>query len=304
MKRTLISLSGIMLLLLFTTQMLKAQTDLLFSNSLANPEVYNPSFVQHNGMINARLLNRQQWIGFPDAPKLSYLGVDHFFEGQQMGLKLHVLSQSAGKEVTRRVTLDYIYRVFLKDNIELSFGLGAGFYQRQIQYSKLVYLEGNEPLIRPDENYFRPDFEFGIHLNAGNFSAGYASNHLGDIGKDPSISRIPLHHHLYGVYQFELTDNYMLRTALSYHQQGKVSYVQADAQVFLGILQAGLGWRHLDAVILKAGINITDYIGLHYAYDMGINKLANFNSGTHEVLLQLRFSKPGGTYLSPRFLDY
>ncbi len=70
MKRTLTSLSGIMLLLLFTTQILQAQTDLLFSNSLTNPEVYNPSFVQHNGMINARLLNRQQWIGFPDAQKL------------------------------------------------------------------------------------------------------------------------------------------------------------------------------------------------------------------------------------------
>lgn len=295
---------GICFLLLMNGLLLRAQNDLLFSNSLRSVEIYNPAFIENNGMINAQLLNRQQWVGFPDAPSVTQLGADYFFEAHNMGVKVNMLSQTAGKEVTRRLLIDYIYRVYFRDNIYLNFGLGAGFYQRQILYSKLVYLEGNEPLVKPDENYFRPDFDFGMHLSAGNFSGGYAVNHLTNINRDPSISRIPVHQHVYGAYLVSLTDAYQLRAGLSYHQQGKVNYLQLDAQAYLGILQLGAGWRHLDAFIIKAGIKATENLEIHYSYDMGINRLANFNSGTHEFVLKLHFDRLGRTYLSPRFLDY
>ncbi len=283
---------------------LPAQSDLLFSNSMRTAAIYNPALIENNGFINLQLLSRQQWIGFPDAPSAYQLSGDYFFGSHNMGLKANIISQTTGKEVTRRFVIDYIYRVYFTDDIFINFGLGAGIYQRNILYSKLVYYEGNEPLIRPDESYIRPDFEFGLQLTAGIFDIGYAVNHLGEINRDPSISRTPLHHHVYGTYLLTLQDEYKLRAGMSYHQQGKVNYLQLDAQAFLGVLQAGIGWRHLDAFIIKAGIQATPQLEVHYSYDIGINKMANFNSGTHEVLLVLRLQKGGRTYLSPRYLDY
>lgn len=281
-----------------------AQSDLLFSNSMRSISVYNPAAIESNDMINLQLSGRQQWVGFPDAPSAMQFIGEHFFDAHHMGLKLKALSQTTGKEVTQRLMAAYVYRVYFSDKTFLNFGLGAGIYQRNILYSKLVYYEGNEPFIRPDEKYLRPDFEFGMHFSAGNLEAGYALNHLGEWQRDASISRIPMHHHVYGTYLIALNDAYRLRAGASYHQQGKVGYLQLDAQAFLGVLQAGIGWRHLDAFIIKAGIRATDNVELHYSYDIGINKLAGFNSGTHEFLVFLRIQKPAKRYLSPRYLDY
>lgn len=297
-------LIGLLSLVLTAHGAVKAQSDLLFSNSMRSVEVYNPAMIENNGMINATLMNRQQWVGFPDAPKATQFGLGYFFDLHSMGLKLNVISQTTGKEVTRNLMLAYSYKVHFNEKVQLNFGVGAGLNQRQILYSQLIYLQGDEPLQRPDENYFRPDFEFGVHFTTPEFSMGYAANHLTNINRDPSLSRVPLHHHFYGTYNFPILDRYSLRTGASFHQQGKVGYFQLDAQAFFGDLQFGLGWRHLDAMIVKAGIKVMENLDVSYSYDLGINRLSNFNSGSHEVMLVLRIEPPRLTYLSPRFLDY
>lgn len=291
-------------LLLLTGFSSSGQTDLLFSNSMNTAIIYNPALMEANDKINLRMSGRQQWVGFPDAPQAMQFSVEHFFEEKKMGVRLQVISQSMGKELMQRLVAAYAYRVNLSNSATLNFGLGAGIYQRSILYSQLIYNDNDEPLLRPDEKYLQPDFEFGAHLSVGRIESGLAINHLGQINRDLSVRHIPLHLHAYGTYLFDLTDEYRLRTGISYHRQGKVHYLQLDAQAMLGVLEAGLGWRNKDAFILKAGIHATENLEVHYSYDMGINKLATVNSGTHEVLIVLRIQKPERSYLSPRYLDY
>lgn len=278
----------------------------MFSNSGMNPDVYNPAVILNNGMINLQMLVRRQWVGFPDAPSVEHVRVSHFFDDQSMGLKLSVMNQSFGKEISRNVSLAYVYKVNFDPQISMNLGLSAGLVQRQILFSNLVFQDGSEPLIRPDENYLRPDFAFGMHLNAYDFDFGYATSHLTTIGHDPSISRIPLHQHLYAFYQINLGDvnDPKFRTGVSYHQQGKVQYLQIDAQFYRGMLQAGIGWRHTDSFILKAGLRISEFVEFAYSYDMGITRFANFNSGTHEFVVHIRLNRKSNAYLSPRFMDY
>lgn len=283
---------------------LLAQTDLLFSNSGMNAAIYNPAVIENNQMINASLLVRKQWIGFPDAPGLEQFSVGTFFDDQNMGIRFSAINLSAGKEITRRLHLAYVYKVYFRPDISLNFGLGAGLYQRQVQFSKLIFEDGTEPLIRPDENYYRPDFEFGLHLNIQNYIVGYAANHLGTNGKDATISRIPLHQHVYAGLRSKIAAGTELYSGLSYHSQGTVRYIQADFQFIFDRFEAGLGWRHNDALIIKAGLHVSESITIHYSYDMGINQFANFNSGSHEFVLRLGFERKSRAYLSPRFLDY
>jgi hypothetical protein len=74
-------------------------------------------------------------------------------------------------------------------------------------------------------------------------------------------------------------------------------------QFDFGSWETGLAYRHLDAIIFKAGIRLSEYIRLNYAYDLGISRIANYNSGTHEISLQFGIPRRGGAFLSPRFLD-
>lgn len=281
----------------------RSQTDVIFSNSRMNAEVFNPAMIEANDKINLRLIVRRQWVGFPDAPEAENLSVGTFFNDLNMGLKFSVVNQSLGKEVLQRFNLSYAYRVYFAENISLNMGLSAGMYQRGILFSKLIFQDGTEPLQRPNENYLRPDFEFGGHFAAGNFSAGYAANHLSTKTRDASITYIPLHQHFYADYLFLLSPDFNLRTGGSIHHQGTVTYIQADAQLINEIFQFGIGWRHKDAFIIKAGLNINENLGIDYSYDMGINTFATYNSGSHEFSVRMKIQKRTRTYLSPRFLD-
>ncbi|MDO8896052.1 MAG: PorP/SprF family type IX secretion system membrane protein [Bacteroidales bacterium] len=292
------------LILLFGSQLLKGQTDVLFSNSGMNAEVFNPALIENNNMINLQMLTRRQWVGFPDAPTVEQLSLSTFFDNRSMGLKFSVINQTVGKEITRKLNLAYAYRIYLNPEISLNMGLSAGMYQRQIEFSKLVFLDGNEPMIRPDERYLRPDFDFGLHFIAYDFVFGYAANHLTTLGRDASISRIPIHQHLYTFYLFRLSYEAQLRAGLSFHQQGKINYLQADLQLYVNKLQAGIGWRNKDAFLIKAGLRTSDLIEIVYSYDIGINRFANFNSGTHEFAVILRLARKSNAFLSPRFMDY
>ncbi len=289
--------------LLFIFGQAKAQTDLLFSLHGMNQKVFNPAAMDDNGLINLELMARQQWIGFPDAPVVQYLSAAMFMDEQPMGLKLSFLNQTAGKEITRQLSLAYAYQVRLSTDLDLRFGLGAGFYQRQMLFSELIFEEGNEPLIKPDESVFKPDFSFGAELYWKAFTLGMAANHITTPNRKATIFKIPLHNHLYLTHQLTLNEQSRLMSEISWHQQGRINRMQLGAVIEAGILEAGLGYRHQDALIIRVGIALSETIKLRYAYDLGISKIANYNSGTHEISLQFGFPKKSGTNLSPRFLD-
>lgn len=299
MKKLLITI-----ILFAAADLLQAQTDLLFSNHALTAQAFSPAIVEDNGRINLLIGGRQQWLGFPDAPEAQLFGMDYFLEDFNMGLRLRALNQKFGKEIFRKLNAAYAYRVRLTPDATVQFGLGAGFYQRVIQFSQLVYLDNGEPLIRPDEQYVKPDFEFGIHLQLSKASIGYASNHISTPARDASLSKVAIHHHFYGAYLFSIAEKSGLNTMLSLHKQGQVSYLQASALMETSILSAGLGWRHLDAIILQAGLKFSDRASILYSYDFGIGHTARLSSGTHELVLRLGFDKKSGAYLSPRFMDF
>ena len=291
-----------LLLLLFSAPII-AQTDLIFSQHGMNQKLFNPAAINDNGMLNLDLMARQQWVGFPDAPTVQFVGAELFMEDQPMGLKFGFINQTAGKEITRQMALSYAYQVRLSQDLFAQFGLSAGFYQRKILFSQLTFEQGNEPFIKPDESVLKPDFSFGFEVFWNRFTLGMAANHLTTPNRRATVFKIPLHNHFYLTYRHQLDQDISLISGIFWHQQGSLNRLQLDMQFDFGSWEAGLAYRHQDAIIFKAGINLSEYIRLSYAYDLGISKIANYNSGTHEISLQFGIPRRGGAFLSPRFLD-
>ena len=280
-----------------------AQADLIYSNANVNNTLFNPSAIEDNGLINIHLLARQQWIGFPDAPSVQYASVSNFFENQPMGLRLGILNQTAGKETTRNMGLAYAYRVQFSKELWMNFGLSAGLYQRMVRFSELIYQTGNEPLIKQDEQVLKPDFSFGFTAFWRHFTLGVAANHITTHNRKATIFKIPVHNHLFMQYRTDLNTETQLYTEMAFHQMGSIQYLQADIHLFFKQFDAGLAFRAGDAIVIKAGIQVNEALRIAYAYDMGINRIANYNSGSHEFMVVLSLQKKSAAYLSPRFLD-
>jgi len=302
MKKNFQNIILSLLLLLFSMPVM-SQTDLIFSQHGMSQKLFNPAAISDNGMLNLDLMARQQWIGFPDAPSVQFVGAELFMDEQPMGLKFGFINQTAGKEITRQLALSYAYQVRFTQDLFAQFGLSAGFYQRRMFFSQLTFEQGNEPVIKPDESVLKPDFSFGFEVFWKSFTLGMAANHLTTPNRKATIFKIPLHNHFYLTYRYQLDQDISLVSGVFWHQQGSLSRLQLDMQFDFGSWEAGLAYRHLDAVIFKAGVKLSEYIRLNYAYDLGISKIANYNSGTHEISLQFGIPRKGGAFISPRFLD-
>jgi type IX secretion system PorP/SprF family membrane protein len=64
---------------------------------------------------------------------------------------------------------------------------------------------------------------------------------------------------------------------------------------------AGLAYRWDAAFSALAGFQISDSWFIGYGYDMEVTKLANYNSGSHEIFLRYELFKNYDKVVSPRF---
>jgi hypothetical protein len=68
----------------------------------------------------------------------------------------------------------------------------------------------------------------------------------------------------------------------------------------------GLSYRHQDAVVILAGIELLNGLKLGYSYDITLSKLIKYSSGSHEVMIgysfNMNFEKRTKRYKSVRYL--
>jgi type IX secretion system PorP/SprF family membrane protein len=63
----------------------------------------------------------------------------------------------------------------------------------------------------------------------------------------------------------------------------------------------GAAWRWDAAVSFLAGFQINPSLYLGYGYDLETTKLANYNSGSHEIFLRYELFQKTEKIISPRF---
>ncbi|HLU84264.1 MAG TPA: type IX secretion system membrane protein PorP/SprF, partial [Vicingaceae bacterium] len=91
----------------------------------------------------------------------------------------------------------------------------------------------------------------------------------------------------------DLSDDFMVEPSFF------VKYISPAPMMFDGSLRimykqkvwlAGT-YRHRDAVAVSFGYLINDYFTIAYAYDFTTTNLRNYNNGSHELMVGIRFHK-------------
>ncbi len=139
----------ILLILLGMSWTLKAQQPYFFSQFYEVAPAFNPAFTGINNFTDVKIVHRNQWTGFADAPTTNYIGI---YSSKQNEIPLSI------KEYSLRISNPHLYDSILslapkiKDKIKHGYG-GNIIYDIQSPFSQ-----------------FKINLNYSAHLNIGNNS--------------------------------------------------------------------------------------------------------------------------------------
>lgn len=299
MKRLVIFIFSVMLL-----ADLKAQQLPQYTQYMLNQFAINPAFAGVEEFAEVRSDNRYQWIGITDAPRTYVLTVNGPLKVKNMGLGMNLFTDIVGP--TRRVGLNFSYAYHIKLNKEtkMSLALSAGVLQWGIDGHKLVLHDsGDESLLTQYQTTYVPDFGAGVLIHNKKFYLGVAVPQLYEskINLYPgtqTTGKLVMHFNVNGAYKFDIGDDFKVEPSflLKYETPAPFKLDVGARVIYKEQLWLGGAYRHNDAYTALLGVMIKNYLMIGYSYDFPTTNIRKYSSGTHEIMLGLRFSRKQNRY--------
>lgn len=292
-----------------------SQQDPLFTQYMFNPLNYNPAYTGSREVISFSLTSRNQWISFPGTPQTNSFIIHSPIVKQKMGLGFQILNDKIGPKNIFAILGTYAYKIHLATG-KLSFGLRAGIYRYQYNWDKIEY---NEPdnIVLTIDNFTVPSFDFGLYYYSRTFYGGISLIHLNHTPFEISSpqdslnfnnpARLYTHANLAIGKAFEINENYVFKPSILIRtvEQGPGNIDINASILFKQTLWVGLsgrwgrGGRNSAALITQ--INLINNLSIGYSYDLSLNKLRSYNSGTHEIFIRYEMNVFKSKMISPRY---
>ena len=319
--KTLMILAGIML-----GSNLGAQQVPMYSQYIMNGFLINPSYAGSDGYTTVNLTAREQWLGLPTSPstyavsfqtrllKTSFIQRSTSVRrkmvrptrGGRVGLGGYVFNDQNG--IIRRTGFEaaYAYHIDMRNQQQLSFGLGATAYQFAIDIDGALLADLDDEFLNSyDRVVFIPDFNFGVSFTTRDYYVGFAATQmfrgvltLGNTARNP---RTELgHFFISGGAKFSLSgDDWILEpSALIKSSDLLFKSIQADITTRIYYKQdywAGLSYRTQDALILLLGFTY-DRFYFAYAFDFALTDIRKHSFGSHELSFAVKFGDNARRY--------
>lgn len=299
MKRQLYILTLSLCAAMLLPKSSNAQQIPLFTQYMMNRYVLNPAIAGTTKQYIAKMNNRYQWVGVTDAPRTFTLSLHGPHSSLPMGWGGYVINDVTGPTSRSGVYGSYSYNIQLYEGTRLSFGLSAGVLQFAIDETQITLSNINDPAMLNLEDQTEPDATFGTYLYHENYYGGVVVNQLFanqlDLVQSESgetaINKLKNHYYVHGGYIFNATKDLDIDASTMVKIMTPV-----PAQLEFGLkatwrkmIWGGATYRHGDAVTILLGYSYFDQVMFGYSYDITLSNLSNYSSGTHELLLGIKF---------------
>lgn len=299
----------LLLVVLFASIKSEAQQDPMFSQYMVNHFVLNPAYAGSREATSLFLINRNQWVDIPGAPKTAMISVNSPV-AKRAGAGLQIVSDQIGPKSSVGYLGTYSYKIpFNKSN--LAFGLRMGAFTYRFDWSKIEYKDNtdiyaNQGVIQ--KTVFNADF--GIFYYTNKFYAGLALNHMANTLRMSQINigagneRYLQYHNFLAIgYTFEFGDKFALQPSLlarSTPNSPNTGDLNLN-MMFNKRFWLGFSLRSQNAVVLLLQAYATEKLRFGYSYDMGVNKIGRVGRGAHEIFVGYDFSLRKNKTISPRY---
>jgi len=278
---------------------LYGQREPQYTQYMYNIGSFNPAYIGSVSRTDISLLYRSQWIDIPGAPRTLRLGLNAPLKNKKHGLGLNIVSDEIGPSTQTYVDLGYSYQVNLSDDTKLAFGIDAGGSFLNVDFSKGTFENPGEPILETEivKNFYAT-IGAGLFMYGDSWYLGTSvPNFLTDDLYNAEVATIvedKLQFNFIGGVVFDLNENLKFKPAfLVNFISGAPATVNASANfMFSNAFTAGVSYRANNAISGLAGFHISNTVFIGYSYDYATTTLADYSSGSHEVILKFYLGSP------------
>lgn len=284
-----------------------AQQQPQYTMYMGNNFVINPAVAGIENYTNIKLSYRAQWLGIDDAPVTAYATINGLIaadmEGRRHGLGGAVILDKTGPTQRFSGTATYAFHLPVSDYITTAFGASAGIVEYSLNTAALELDDPNDVVLtKGNYSQLLPAVNAGIWLYSPDFFIGAAAQNLVESKLDfnsytaSEESRLYRHFFVTAGYRFQVsetltaTPSFMLKMV----QPVPVSFDLNFKMMYRDRFWAGVSYRKRDGFAAMAGINISPLINVSYSYDYVTSDLAEYTSGSHEIILGIMLNNDDG----------
>ena len=306
----------IVLLMMFSTILVRGQQDAQFTQYMYNTININPAYAGSRGALSIFGLYRTQWVGLDGAPQTGTFSINTPIEGTNMGLGFGIINDRIGPSDETNIAVDFSYTVKTSENWKLAFGLKASANLLNVDFTKLTPFGGADRNLQFNiDNRFSPNIGAGLYwyseksyigLSIPNFLETRHFDRASTATTGPITgftAREQMNLYFIAGKVIQLGQDVKFKPALlSKIVSGAPLQVDLSGNfMFNEKFVLGAAYRWSAAVSLMAGFQVNDSWYIGYGYDLETTRLSNFNSGSHEIFLRYELFKNYDRIISPRF---
>ena len=293
-------MKNILLLILFlfsASQFVIAQDEAIFAHYNITPVLINPSAAGFDEMHRFQLNARAQWTGFADAPQ-TYTAQYNGPLGDNFGIGVGVLSESAAQMQRVRAHLNYAFRFDVSEAVKLSAGFSAQYQQVRLDNGVVSsnFFESGDEII-DDFMEGKGIFDASIGVMSSfyeNTTVGLSFTNLVDSQTATEDESILKYYIFYAAHKIEISDlNFALEPSLMVRNTRNVPSqldINFKASFLDESLIAGLAYRSSNTMGILLGTKLSNFQVL-YSYDVFFEDFQKYNDGSHEVSVLLSFNR-------------
>lgn len=285
------------------------QQDPQYTQYMYNTMTVNPAYAGSRGHSTITALGRLQWLGVEGAPSTQNLTYDTLLGLSDLGLGVNLVNDKIGPSHEIYLDASASYRLTVGNEKYFSFGLRLGGRQLNIDWSKGLKEQQNDPAFQSNINRFLPTLGAGVYYNTSRWYLGVSvpnflrQEHY-DAKEELGIVAVErTHFFLITGYVFDLYNGVKFKPAVLFKgvAGSPISMDVSANLLFNEVFRAGISWRWQDSVSGMLGFQITDSLLIGYSYDLTTSNYNVVNSGAHELMLRYDIFKQSKRYESPRF---
>jgi type IX secretion system PorP/SprF family membrane protein len=284
-----------------------AQQDAQYTQYMYNTINVNPAYAGSRGVMSIFGLHRTQWVGLDGAPTTNAFSINSPINNSNLGFGLSFVNDKIGPTNENTISADLSYTIRTSETYNLSFGIKGTANLFNLDVSRLNPQNSGDPLLQNLDNDFSPNVGAGAYLHSDKLYLGVSVPNFFETKRfddnDIAVYKERMNLYFIGGYVFDLTPSLKFKPAfLTKVVEGAPLQLDVSGNFLINEkFVLGAAWRWDAAVSAMAGFQITDGLFIGYGYDLETTKLANYNSGSHEVFLRFELFNKQEKIVSPRF---